>query len=672
MNAKITFQPGIRHFALMLFGAVIVVCCGCSSLLDLSSNGVTSRLSEFVKGDLAKTNRAEINFDEEFDTKLETPMVGNYISVQGNTMVPLRGVGLVVNLDGTGGSPPPSPMQAKLRQEMARLNIKSPSKILASNTTALVVVTAFLPPNVRKGQPFDARILLPINTNATSLKGGYLLATRLFEETEVRGSGIHKGGEYAMAEGPVLTAFGASNDDKQSKGLLARGSIPGGARSRTERDLTVVLRKKFQSIRKSKQIADTISTRFKLYDRFGRMEPQAEAKTNALIALKSHPTYRNNFDRFHLVIRHLPVSENEVARRLRMEALTENLLMPSKSAMAAVELEAIGDNAKPFLRTGLDSSHPEVRFFAAEALAYLEDAAGVDVLKAAARDEPAFRVYALAALSIMHNHKSVLALRELLSADSLEARYGAVRALSEMDDNDRGLGTLRFPKKFVLRQIDSTGKPAVHLARRRSPEVTIFGTNQKLLLPAVLNVGERIRVIGHDGDDTVEVTRYRVNEETVRRTCSNQMVDILRTAGELGAAYPDIVQFMVEAEKQDNLPGELGIDRLPQGGRTYLPKVEESDSGSEASRKVGSSAKIPGMFDRIEEDNTTTKIEELDLTTFKLPKEPKVSTVPENKADTADVAVTDAELDFMDADDREKSGGVRKKMLRNPFSQHAF
>ena len=202
--------------------------------------------------------------------------------------------------------------------------------------------------------------------------------------------------------------------------------------------------------------------------------------------------------------------------------------------------------------------------------------------------------------------------------------------------------------------------------------MTIFGVSQKLLLPAVLNVGERIRVIGHDGDDTVEVTRYRVNEETVRRTCSNRIVDILQTAGELGAAYPDIVQFMVEAQKQDNLPGELGIDRLPQGGRTYLPKVEQSDSESEASRKVGSSAKIPGMFDRIEEDNTTTKIEELDLTTFKLPKEPKVSTAAEDEAHTADVDATDAELDFMDADDTEKSGGVLQGMLRNPFSQHAF
>jgi hypothetical protein len=674
MNAKITFQPGFRHFALMLFGAIVVVCCGCSSLMQLPSNGVASRLSEFVKGDPKKDAKRELDFDEEFDTKLETPTVGNYISVQGNTMVPLRGVGLVVNLNGTGGSPPPSPMQTKLRQEMARRNIKSPSKILASDTTALVVVTAFLPPNVRKDQPFDVRILLPMNTSATSLKGGYLLRTRLFEETEVRGSGIHKGGEYAVAEGPVLTAFGATNDETQSKGLLARGSIPGGAKSRTERGLTVVLRKKFQSFRKSKQIADAISTRFKLYDRFGRMEVQAEAKTNALIELRSHPTYRNNFPRFHQVVRHIPLSENEVARRLRMEALAESLLMPSKSAMAAVELEAIGGDAKPFLRTGLDSSHPEVRFFAAEALAYLQDAEGVDVLKAAARDEPAFRVYALAALSIMDNHKSVLALRELMSAESLEARYGAVRALSDMDDDDRGLGTLRFKKKFVMRQIDSKGKPAVHLARRRSPEVTVFNIGQKLMLPAVLNVGERIRVIGHDGDDTVQVTRYRIGEETVRRTCSSRMVDILRTAGELGAAYPDIVQFMVEAEKQDNLAGELGIDRLPQGGRTYLPQVGNSDaeSESEVSRKVGTSVRIPGMFDRIEEDDSATKIEELDLTTFKLPKEPELPIGLEDKEDAAEVDATDAELDLIEADDREKSGGVLKRMLKNPFGQHSF
>lgn len=694
MHAHSSLQPGPRHFVLLLLGAALLVCCGCASLLQMPTEGFASRITRFAKGESKKEDASKTTVDD-FDTSLVTPILGDYISVQGNTLVPLRGVGLVVNLNGTGGNPPPSALQSSLRQEMARRNIPNPSRILSSRDTALVVVTAYLPANVRKGQPFDTRIALPPNTNATSLKGGYLLTTRLFEESEIRGHGTHKGNEYAVAEGPVLTSFGTSSGDEGSRGLLSRGSIPGGSTSTADRNLEIVLRKRYQSIRKSKQIADAVTGRFQLYDRFGRLQPQAVAKTNALIELQPHPTYRNNSPRFHQVIRHIPLSENEVARRLRMETLAEELLDPATSAMAAVKLEAIGDDAKPFLRTGLDSELSDVRFFAAEALAYLQDAAGVEELKIAARDQPAFRVYALAALSIVDNAKAVLALRELMNAESLEARYGAVRALSEMNSNDRALNTVRFKNRFVMRQVESTGVPAVHLTRRRIPEVTIFNTNQQLLLPAVLNVGHKIRVMGQDGEDTVRISRYRVGEDTERRVCSRRLVDIVRTAGELGAAYPDIVQFMIEAERQDNLAGELGIDRLPQGGRDYLPQLQKDGSASSSTKKLGTSARTPGMFDRLDDDQSSSSVEQLDVTTLRQPEPPKTTahTSAEPSADSTDDSMnsddtlgSDSTADSSDAGDEltpsekmsddqqsgEESSGLLKRFLKDPFSQHSF
>ncbi len=693
MNAESDFQPGVRHYALLLLGAIAIVCCGCTtSLLQIPSNGVASRLTGFIKGQSA--DAVNQNAADDFNTTLHTPVLNDYISVQGNTLVPLRGVGLVVNLNGTGGNPPPSSLQTALRQEMARRNIPSPSKVLANPNTALVVVTAYLPANVRKGQPFDARILLPTNTNATSLKGGYLLATRLFEEAEVRGHGTRKGHEYAFAEGPVLTAFGASGNGAELRGLLARGSIPGGAISRTDRNLEIVLRKRFQSVRKSKQIADVISTRFQRYDRFGHPESQAKPKTDALIELKPHPIYRNNFPRFHQVIRSIPLAENEVARRLRMESLAEALLNPVTSAVSAVQLEAIGNDAKPFLRNGLDSPHADVRFFAAEALAYLqdsEDSTGVDILKRAARDKPAFRVYALAALSITDTAHSILALRDLLSAESLEARYGAVRAIAELKDNDRSLNTVRFSKRFVMRQIDADGAPAVHLARRRIPEITIFGVDQQLLLPAVLNIGHKIRVIGHDGDETVEISRYRVGEDTVRRTCSRRLVDIVRTAGELQAAYPDIVQFMIEAERQDNLPGELGIDRLPQSGRVYLQQSNGNESASGSTRRLGSSVRTPGIFDRIDDEPSAEESEQLDLTNFSKPSEDANSDAatvdtsattllssPSEPGQTADNSTTAAQREPIrdtgtsENQEQRNSSGLLKRLMKQPFGQHQF
>ena len=694
MNADPDIQHDTRQFLFLLLAAMAFICCGCtSSLLQLPSNAVTSRLTEFVRRDSVDKDAVKKTVLDDFDTSLETPLLGDYISVQGNTLVPLRGVGLVVNLDGTGGNPPPSTLRTDLQREMARRRIPSPSKILSSPNTALVVVTAYLPAFVRKGQPFDVRVTLPVNTKGNSLRGGYLLATRLFEETEIRGHGTHRGDEYALAEGPVLPAFGATQGSSESNGLMGRGSIPGGATATTNRELDIVIRRRFQSVRKAKQIADAVSARFQRYDRFGRQQELAVARTDALIKLHPHPIYRNNFPRFHHVIRSIPLAENEVARRLRLEGQAERLLVPESSALAAVQLEAVGNDAKPFLLAGLKSPHGDVKFFAAEALAYLQDSQesdAVHILKVAARDEPAFRVYALAALTTMDTAQSMLALRELLDAKSLEARYGAVRAISEVNDNDRSLNTIRFKNRFVLRQIDSSGASAVHLARRRSPEITVFGVNQKLLLPAVLNVGNKIRVIGHDGDETVEISQYQLGQDTVRRTCSRRLVDILKTVGELKAAYPDVVQFMIEAEQQDNLPGELGIDRLPQAGRTYIQKVGSGEL--ETDRKVGTPSRTPGIFDRIDDVQVDGDIQDLNLTTLRNPSQHAEGTSPEINEEPATVSanqtrddnsstfrqtdVSDVEAglrtDTEEPVNHRNSAGVLNRFMKNPFGQHKF
>ena len=82
------------------------------------------------------------------------------------------------------------------------------------------------------------------------------------------------------------------------------------------------------------------------------------------------------------------------------------------------------------------SDDPEVRFYAAEALAYLDVTEAVDPLAKVVRDEPAFRVNALAALSAMDDGAAYEALRTLLSAKSAETRYGAFRAMTAMTPND--------------------------------------------------------------------------------------------------------------------------------------------------------------------------------------------------------------------------------------------
>ena len=543
--------------------------------------------------------------DDDFGTSIKTPMLSEYMSVQGNTIITVRGVGLVTGLNGTGGDPSPSALRTQLQNEMSRRNVKDGKRILASEDTALVVVTAYLPAMVTKGQRFDVRVAIPPQAKATSLQGGYLLETRLFEEANIEGRGALKGHEYAVAGGAILTNLGVKGSPEERQGELMYGTIPGGAVSKTERDLSIVLRREKKGFRNSKRIADAVSERMNRYNNFGQKIPCAVAKQDDLITLKVHPQYINNFPRYQAVIRSIAFNETEVARRIRIEKLARDLMDPDKAQAAALQLEAIGDGGIPFLKDGLESTNFEVKFQAAQALAYLGDASGIAILNEAARDQPAFRVYAFVAMSVIDDADSVLALRELMNSSSLETRYGAFRALKELDPRDPWLSPVVFDSRFLMHVIDSPGESMVHVTRRRSPEVVVFGPEQQLQLPAMLNAGRHIKVIGAIGDHEVDVILYKLNEEPQRQRVSNRVVDVIRACGELGATYPDIVQLLIEAEQQHNFVGQFGIDRMPQAGRMYLTDGKADDSeepDDESGKQIGSSRLLPEMFDELDEE----------------------------------------------------------------------
>src|SRR5262249_58039613 len=105
------------------------------------------------------------------------------------------------------------------------------------------------------------------------------------------------------------------------------------------------------------------------------------------------------------------------------------LLDTSSAGVAAVVLEGLGSGSIEALQEGLKSPNHQVRFFAAEALAYLNDVSGVDALGETAIRRPEFRTYALAALASMDQAASHMKLRKLMDEPEIEVRYGAFNAL---------------------------------------------------------------------------------------------------------------------------------------------------------------------------------------------------------------------------------------------------
>ena len=551
--------------------------------------------------------------DDEFETKIETPLIGDYTNVTGLNSIVLQSVGLVVGLDGTGGDPPPSSSRTLLREEMVRRGVEKPNEILRSPNTALVIVRAYLPPMVRDGKrnrdadKFDVEVRLPSNSTATSLNGGILYSTRLTEHAMVPGQGIMKGHDYAIAKGPVIVSTSSNNkeEDNSKAGLLRRGRIPGGATSTTERNLSLFLRNDFRSIRNAKRIADQVGLRFFHYNEYGQREPLAEALTDQKVELKVHPRYKENYARYLKVVRSIPLRETEVARRLRIEQLSSQLNDPPTSEKAALRLEAIGEDSIPYLKKALKNPLLEVRFHASMALAYLDDPSGVAHLAEAAEKEAAFRAFAFAALSIIDDAEAHLALRDLLDEPSAETRYGAFRALTILDAYDPFIAGDNLDDRFMLHTIQTPGDPLIHLTQRQRSEIVIFGADQAFETPLIVSAGGKIRVQGQSGADKIVVSRYEYGEPDQRFEVSPRIEEVIRTVVELGATYPDVVQMLVQAEAQHNLPGHIAIDALPASGRLYERPAEEDlgtiagrKSGARKSRKarIGNAAYAPNLF----------------------------------------------------------------------------
>lgn len=553
------------------------------------------------------------NPDDEDVKPPETQFVKDQVTVSGLNPITIEAVGLVTNLDSTGGDPPPSMYRTMLINDMKKRGVSNPNAVLQDPRKALVLIRAAVPPVIEVGDHFDVEVVLPENTEATSLKGGWLMEAHLSEQAMVPGGRPHQGHVLAKAQGPILLSMGEG--DSLSRGsALKRGRILGGGKYlggllKKERVLGLYVRSDIRSVRTTKKIADQIGKRFH-YHEHGIKKPLAEAKTDQHVELKVHPRYKENYIHYVQVVRNIALDETAVERKERMERLRKALLNPDSAMKAATELEAIGDDAILILKEGLKSLDPEVRFFSAHALAYLGQTAGTTELAWAARNEPAFRVFALAALTTLATPEAREELKKMMiepsievedgveqEVSSAETRYGAFRALWTIDKKDEFIGGEMLNDEFNLHVIKSQGDAMVHLTRFKVPQIVVFGADQKLRTPISLSAGRHIMIRAQSGSDVVTISRFEAHAEDQEIKTTRNVVDIIRAVGKLKAAYPDVAQMLVQADRQSNLPGRLAIDAMPQAGRIYH-RVARADGSGRTTRdvRVGEPAGVPNMF----------------------------------------------------------------------------
>jgi hypothetical protein len=441
----------------------------------------------------------------------------------------------------------------------------------------MVLVRTILRPGAQKGDRVDAEVQVPTRGNATSLRGGRLLPARL-SELQAIDQRIHSGHVVAYAEGPVLVDPAAKEGDE---GILTRGRILGGAVVLKSRPLALVIDDRYQSFTLSGQLGEAINRRFHSVIE-GEKRGVANPQRDDFIELHVHPRYRENISRYMLVIRSIAIEETQTELQERLKLLKGQLDDPLTAQTAALRLEAIGTpEASEILEAATAAANVEARFYAAEALAYLDKTAAVEPLAAIIRDEPQFRVQALAALSAMNDRKAYEALAGLLDAQSAETRYGAFRALWAMDPNDPVVRGENLGGQFTLHVVQAVGTPMVHVTGSLRPEIVLFGAGQRLQLPLTVDAGQHIVVNGANGRD-ITISRFAPGMPTQKRVVSPDLVEVIRAVVDLGGTYPDVVQMLQESRQAGCLAGWFRVDALPGVERPMQDLVRTTPDEEEA------------------------------------------------------------------------------------------
>jgi hypothetical protein len=509
----------------------------------------------------------------------KSELVGDFARPVGLGWVKLESIALVTNLDNTGSDPPPSEQRQALIGEMQSHEVRQADKILASPTTSMVFVRTYLPPGVQKGDPLDVDVRVPMRSETTSLRNGWLMQARL-RKMEAVGGATLRGNIDGLAQGDVLVdaIFEGSND----KVLETRGRVLGGGTSLISRELGLTISKNEASIRTSTLIGKAINQRFFSLDS-GVKKGVANPERDDYLSLTVAPRYRHNLARYLRVISNLALRENPVERVERLQLLEKKLMEPTSAALASLQLEAIGNEAIPALKNGLRSSEPEVRFYAAEALAYLDQPEAATPLAEAARKESAFRWHALTALSTMTHVAALDGLSDLLHVPSVETRYGAFRAMRTRNPGDPTTKGEALDKKFRYHVVPTTGESLVHISRSRVPEIVVFGHEQRLKDVKLLHAGKRILIMRLENGD-LRAGRYDPGQDTVYETFAPELDKLIRTIVKLGGGYAEVIQCLQEAKTGGNLEGRLAVEALPRPDRKFyrdddpLPEAPDDES----------------------------------------------------------------------------------------------
>ncbi|MCA9140388.1 MAG: flagellar basal body P-ring protein FlgI, partial [Planctomycetales bacterium] len=504
----------------------------------------------------------------------ETPeLIREAAAPRGLNPIQITGVGLLNSLSGTGGPADPSPYRDQLIEEMRRNDVKSPNEILEDDTNAIVRIHGTVPAGAKRGDLIDLNIDSPAGSNASDLHGGWLLDARLRLQQVIQGR-VRKGDVMAMGTGPILTR--ASFESTADERMKTQGVILGGGTVQKTRNMGLVLRPELKHVKVSSDIAAAINRRFFFFDGTTR-RGVAKAIEDDYIELELHPRYEGSLGRYIAVVRAIAIDPRTATAQSRLQKLSTMLQDPTTAADAALQLEALGESAIPTLVAATKSDNPELRFYAAESLAYLDRIEAVEPLEDAIANESAFRYPAFAALKGLEHPVVLQTLVRLLDQPSIETRYGAFVAIRKRNDSAAAITPEPIGNALKYYEVPSVAPPTIVLSTRDEAEVVVIGAASPIRISGAI-LGPNALIVKSEPTDAgkIRISRFEVGKDDRRSIVPATVAGMIDGITAVGGDYADIVAVLRQAKSKQYIQDQLAIDPLPKALRTYY-REEESE-----------------------------------------------------------------------------------------------
>lgn len=410
--------------------------------------------------------------------------IGAQASIRNITPSLVSGYGIVVGLNGTGSSDAPEAVRASLEREMRRLGVGvpgseqfadiTPSQLIESDNTAIVIVSAVIPAGLPEGSNFDVSVTALPGSATSSLRGGRLYTTELRPGfARVAGPDVPA---VADARGEVFINPFAGRDDNALESPTD-GRILGGGIVIEQEPLMLLLDN--ASHARSREIASAINSRFptQLYAR----DKTATGLTDEQIELRVPLQHRADIGGFLNTVLGIRVDQSFKADWAARYA-NELVEQPQLAERLTYALIALGQVSNEFLRPLYDHPDPTPRAAALTAGAQLGDLITRDYIIELAEESPSNEraAYIKLLTFLPEDGRVTRYLAETLNDPDPTAAIAAYETLRDKADPVvKQIPPHLFADKFELHIVPAE-RPMVYITLQRSPIIAIFDPNTPL------------------------------------------------------------------------------------------------------------------------------------------------------------------------------------------------